>query len=51
MDDKHADQLIRVINDLNKTLTGIKTHIEGIDRSLVSINAEVKNKRRPPMEI
>ena len=51
MDDKRADHLIRVINDLNKNLSAIKTHIEGIDRSLNSINADMKNKRKPPMEI
>ena len=51
MDDKHAEQLIRAVTDLNKNLSSIRTHIEGIDKSLHSINAEMKNKRKYPMEI
>lgn len=51
LDDKHAEQLVRAINELNKNLGSIKNHIERIDMSLNSINAEMKNKRKPPMEI
>ncbi len=51
MDDKHAEQLIRALNELNKNLGSIKSHVEGMDKSLSSINADMKSKRRPPMEI
>jgi uncharacterized protein YukE len=51
MDDRHAEQLIRALKELNKNLASINTHAEGVNRSLASINSEMKNKRKPPMEI